>query len=70
MSLTDKKIIKFQSIFERDFGKKMNREEVIESATNLIQYFETALPIAQRMVKKNPELLRHEVVDKSISKKL
>jgi len=69
MNFTPQQLARFKYVFERDFGKKMSKEEVLESAANLIQYFEIALPIAQRMIKKNPELLRHEVVSKSIPKK-
>ena len=55
MKFTDKQIVKFQDIFEKDFGKKMSRKEAIESATNLIQYFEIALPIAKRIKQKDEE---------------
>lgn len=51
MQFTEEQIAKFQKIFEKDFGKKMSREEAIESATNLIRYFEIALPVARRMAK-------------------
>lgn len=49
MKFTEEQITKFQEIFERDFGKKMSREDTIESATNLIRYFELVLPIARRI---------------------
>lgn len=49
MNFTDKQVVKFQQIFEEEFGHKMSRQEAIESATNLIRYFEIALPIAKRI---------------------
>ena len=48
MQLTEKQITEFQRIYEKEFGVKMNREEAVESASNLIRYFEIALPIAYR----------------------
>jgi len=40
MQISEKSIKEFQDIFEKKYGKKLSREETIESANNLLRFFE------------------------------
>jgi len=40
MQISEKSIKEFQDIFEKKYGKRLSREETIESANNLLRFFE------------------------------
>jgi hypothetical protein len=38
--LSEKSMKEFQDVFEKKYGKKLSKEEAIESANNLLRFFE------------------------------
>jgi len=40
MQISEKTIKEFQDIFEKKYGKRLSREEAIESTNNLLRLFE------------------------------
>ncbi|MBU1083372.1 hypothetical protein KKE14_02970 [Patescibacteria group bacterium] len=48
MKLTDKQIKEYQTIFEKEYGEKIPREEAEESARNLINFMELMLKLAHK----------------------
>jgi len=40
MQISEKSIKEFQGIFSQKYGKRLSREESIESANNLLRFFE------------------------------
>ncbi len=61
--ITDQEIAEFQRIYEKEYGVKMDREEVIESASNLIQYLEIALPVAYRIKQNNAKEYKAQMAE-------
>jgi hypothetical protein len=46
--LSEKSIKEFQDVFEKKYGKKLSREETIESANNLLGFFNLLLKVDMR----------------------
>jgi len=55
MLLSEKAIKEFQDIFEKKYGKKLSREEAIESANNLLRFFELLYKIDYKKKQSNGE---------------
>jgi len=60
MLLSEKSIKEFQDIFEKKYGKRLNREEAIESANNLLRFFELLYKIdcKKKQSKTEKEIIR------------
>ena len=56
MQLTDKQITEFQDLFEKEYGKKMSRQEATESAHNLINFMELMFKLAHKEKLRNDRL--------------
>lgn len=51
MQISEKSIKEFQDIFEKKYGKRLSREEAIESANNLLRFFKLLYKIDCRKKK-------------------
>jgi len=61
--LSEKTIKEFQDIFEKKYGKRLSKEEAIESANNLLRFFELLYKIdcknkQSKTEKENDELVK------------
>jgi len=52
MQLSERRIKKWQDIFEKDYGRKLSKKEVSEAAYNLLGFFDLLLKIDKRV---NPQ---------------
>jgi len=52
MQISKETIKKFQGIFEKDYGRKLNKKEAFEATHNLLGFFDLLLKIDMR---KNPQ---------------
>ncbi|MCK4520437.1 hypothetical protein KAT95_01030 [Candidatus Parcubacteria bacterium] len=49
MQISEETIKRFQKIFEKDYGKKLSRQETFEAANNLVGFFDLLFKIDRRV---------------------
>ena len=57
MQISGEIIKRFQEIFEKDYGRKLNKKEAHEAAYNLLGFFDLLLKIDRRV---NPQRYKSE----------
>ncbi len=55
MHISEETIKRFQKIFEKDYGRKLNKKEAYEATYNLLGFFELLLKVDRRI---NPQLYK------------
>lgn len=48
MQISEETIQRFQKIFEKDYGRKLTKKEALETAYNLLGFFDLLLKVDRR----------------------